>query len=63
MLDVLPEGSQVSDTDESAFLFLSNLLTHVPWGIDSGLCRHTKKYFMVSMAMAALAMPMAHSTG
>ena len=33
-LDVLPEGSQVSDTDENAFIFMSNLLTHVPWGID-----------------------------
>ena len=33
-LDVLPEASQISDTDENAFIFMSNLLTHVPWGLD-----------------------------
>ncbi|MBP3731524.1 MAG: YidC/Oxa1 family membrane protein insertase [Mailhella sp.] len=33
-LYVLPEASQISDNGENAFIFMSNMLTHVPWGVD-----------------------------
>ncbi|MBQ2761881.1 MAG: YidC/Oxa1 family membrane protein insertase [Mailhella sp.] len=33
-LDALPEGSQVSDTQENAYIYMVNMLTHVPWGLD-----------------------------
>ena len=34
MLDALPDGSQVADIEGNSYIYMVNMLTHVPWGLD-----------------------------
>ena len=34
MLDALPDGSQIADIEGNSYIYMVNMLTHVPWGLD-----------------------------